>query len=696
MSEQEATRRRRAMVVLMVAALFAIREVDALAAGPPFPQCPSVGADTSCAILLLIDPDGSLRVKTDPTQGPFDGIEDTLVGVQNNSSKAVLSIPLSGPNDIFGFDNDGICVVQPHPGGCPFGPTGYEGPGVSFSGISADKKSGVVSFAGGLQPGASTYFGLEEAIETLCPPIAGVPLLKQSDAQWRCDTYGGLSASELTANPKCTGGAKDFQPCSTDAGCPGGFCCKKKNTIGRYGCNLTSAAMIINYNGGSTTPALLNTWLADNGGYDAAGGVIPSAVVQYAAQESSVTLYYHGSINKRDDFVVDQYICSGDPMMLRVTGSPHHFVVATGQTTVGSVDTYSINDPGHPQSTLQGYGFTYDGIRKYSSQPKAPNALYVRAHSPVELLLKSPTGQATGRSTANEPVQQDIPDSSYATEALGDDEDNGNGAQTPEVQDLEVIGPAPGTYVLEAWGTGFGPFTIEIIGYDNTGKQEREEVKGLAVPGAPTSWAIDFTPGAPGGSFLAVTAITPVVTCGVDKSTLWPPNHKLSDVGLSFDASGGCDADPPSISLVVSSDESPAEEDGAGGAEHCPDAVSGSNDSVSLRAERSGSGDGRVYVITVLGTDNCGNVGTCQVAVTVPKNKGAKGQAVDSGQDYDPSVCGGEAGGHAGASVDPGTEQDENGSFENVAPGAGAAGPVATDNTQRGDGGPGRRKPPRR
>jgi len=67
---------------------------------PPFTQCPGVGADTSCAVLIIFNPDGTVTVKNDPSQGPFDSIEDTLVGVQNNLSSPVFSISISG-NSIF-------------------------------------------------------------------------------------------------------------------------------------------------------------------------------------------------------------------------------------------------------------------------------------------------------------------------------------------------------------------------------------------------------------------------------------------------------------------------------------------------------------------------------------------------------------------------------------------------------------------
>jgi len=130
---------------------------------PPFTQCPAIGLDTSCALLLVINPDGTVVAYGDPSQGPFDGIEDTLVGVQNNAAVSVPSLTLSGPG-AFGFDGDGLCsgFFSGTPAGCPFGPTGYEGPNTVLTAI--DGNSGTVTFVGGLAAGASAYFSLEEII----------------------------------------------------------------------------------------------------------------------------------------------------------------------------------------------------------------------------------------------------------------------------------------------------------------------------------------------------------------------------------------------------------------------------------------------------------------------------------------------------------------------------------------------------
>ncbi|MEA2932854.1 MAG: hypothetical protein QOI56_1639, partial [Actinomycetota bacterium] len=108
--------------------------------------------------------DAGSGIFDDPSQGPFDGVEDTLIGVVNASNRTLGSLALSSDTDLFGFDGDGLCAVNPQPQGCPFGPTGYEGPRTTFSGITPDSSGGIVSFTGGMAPGATAYFSLEERL----------------------------------------------------------------------------------------------------------------------------------------------------------------------------------------------------------------------------------------------------------------------------------------------------------------------------------------------------------------------------------------------------------------------------------------------------------------------------------------------------------------------------------------------------
>jgi len=181
----------------------------------PFNECPAIGFDNSCGLLIVVSNNGeqvlqdnnngaSGATTTAGQQTPYDDIDDTLVGIVNESSKPLYAIQLSGKSTstpIFGFEGDGICTYAlngaststgPGTGGTQLTTTGgytgdsycnaaqlagasaasgpdpngidYQGPTTSFSNISSDTTTGNVNFAGGLSPGQSTYFGLEDSL----------------------------------------------------------------------------------------------------------------------------------------------------------------------------------------------------------------------------------------------------------------------------------------------------------------------------------------------------------------------------------------------------------------------------------------------------------------------------------------------------------------------------------------------------
>ena len=101
----------------------------------------------------------------------------------------------------------------------------------------------------------------------------------------------------------------------------------------------------------------------------------------------------------------------------------------------------------------------------------------------------------------------------------------------------------------------------------------------------------------------------PDITASVAVSSLWPPNHNMIDVGLSISATDNTGT--ATTSFVVYSDE----DDGGS-----PDA----SGSLLLRAERAGTGDGRVYLIAITSTDAHSNTSHECLTVVVPKSQSAK------------------------------------------------------------------------
>jgi hypothetical protein len=112
-----------------------------------------------------------------------------------------------------------------------------------------------------------------------------------------------------------------------------------------------------------------------------------------------------------------------------------------------------------------------------------------------------------------------------------------------------------------------------------------------------------------------------------DVQSLWPPNHKLQLVTLS----GAKDASGQPIPLTVTGVTQDEPLDGLGDGDTSPDAQAGTAPgSVFLRAERSGTGDGRVYRIAYTATDANGESCSGTAAIGVPKDMGKGSTPVDS------------------------------------------------------------------
>ena len=102
-------------------------------------------------------------------------------------------------------------------------------------------------------------------------------------------------------------------------------------------------------------------------------------------------------------------------------------------------------------------------------------------------------------------------------------------------------------------------------------------------------------------------------------NTLWPPNHQMVPVEITVATTGTCNQPPGCQILSVKSNE-PDNSTGDGDTE--PDWEITGKLTLSLRAERSGNGDEREYVIATQCTDETGLRSTKDVIVAVPHDRG--------------------------------------------------------------------------
>ena len=120
------------------------------------------------------------------------------------------------------------------------------------------------------------------------------------------------------------------------------------------------------------------------------------------------------------------------------------------------------------------------------------------------------------------------------------------------------------------------------------------------------------------GYSVAVVASNPapvIANVAVSKAELWPANHKMVDVVVSYLLTDSC---PVTRSLSVSSNE-PL--NGTGDGDATPDWEVLDANRIRLRAERAGTGSGREYTITITATDAGSATSTATTIVRVPRNR---------------------------------------------------------------------------
>lgn len=123
----------------------------------------------------------------------------------------------------------------------------------------------------------------------------------------------------------------------------------------------------------------------------------------------------------------------------------------------------------------------------------------------------------------------------------------------------------------------------------------------------------------------------PPVCTGAHPSTavLWPPNHLWNEIMVL----GVTDPDGDPITITIESIFQDERVDAPGTGDTWPDGMGIGTSIASVRAERAGGGNGRVYHIFFTASDGIGGSCTGEILVSVPKS--VKKPAVDGGALFD-------------------------------------------------------------
>jgi microsomal dipeptidase-like Zn-dependent dipeptidase len=148
------------------------------------------------------------------------------------------------------------------------------------------------------------------------------------------------------------------------------------------------------------------------------------------------------------------------------------------------------------------------------------------------------------------------------------------------------------------------------------------DVEGLAVSGSATATDRAGNSVTASSEPVKIDMTPPVVTCVASPASLWPANHKLVSVSVALTCADALSGSVCTLVEAISSEL----DNGLGDGDTAGDIsgfILGSEGLLgSLRAERAGTGTGRVYTLGYRGVDLAGNAAECRTTVVVPHDQG--------------------------------------------------------------------------
>lgn len=287
-------------------------------------------------------------------------------------------------------------------------------------------------------------------------------------------------------------------------------------TMDRWGCAVTSAAMILKYhgmnefaNGKPMDPGNLNLWLDNNNGYQKRPG--SSAIFWTSIQRLSKELFNAGKSNVKlvysghkpssntTTLLNNDLTTEKIPHILQVTtqwGS--HYVVGTGVLNNG----YSLNDPEWNYPDLSNFiNNAYQHTHRY--RPSQTNFSYIEfvVDPNVEVLITDSQVRKTGKRIVNGQTQEffEIPNADYYFEPPIGNPNDEDLAETlgSGINRFLLPEPADGKYSLLVTSTESANYSLEIHTLESDGDYIAKTLTGTVSPITSDSYQIQYSQTSP-------------------------------------------------------------------------------------------------------------------------------------------------------------------------------------------------------
>ncbi len=314
---------------------------------------------------------------------------------------------------------------------------------------------------------------------------------------------------------------------------------EKTHYIQGFGCAITTIAEALNYAlGKNEDPCTMNDFamsIKDGKGnvigFDSNNEVVWLNITNNYGDRS---VYWDGNIisSTVDPAAAKLYVNSqlqfGLPVIITVPGDTakggHHFVVITGQAVDSdNNDTFSIDDAGHRNNTLLSTAYnnifeTRGSVEKIPSNAPLAQKSGIRKHfsrsdqsvvdidvsTNADLVVTDSNGNQSGFDSQTGRSFNSISSAVYFVDGTYD---NDTEIDDPDVSHfMYIYGSANQAYSISVIGNASGPYTLEVVNYDSTGRMSNTLlVNGVAVAGSVDQYAIQTD-----GSIIPVVTPTPV------------------------------------------------------------------------------------------------------------------------------------------------------------------------------------------